>query len=131
MAELVYPELSYLLVGLAYKVDNGLGYGHQEKYLQRAYEKELALNKIPYQREVVVDLVYGGEKIGKYRLDFIVANKIVVEFKVGVEPRQIHVKQVLEYLRVTGFKLAIIVCFTRSGVRFKRVVNPDAPISSH
>ncbi len=125
MAELVYPELSYLLVGLAYKVANGLGYGHQEKYLQRAYEKELLLNKIPYLREKFVDLVYYEEKIGKYILDFIIDEKIVVELKVGVDPKHMHVKQVLEYLRVTNLRLAIIICFTRSGVKYKRVVNPD------
>jgi len=42
------PELSYKIVGIAYKVFKELGFGYQEKYYQRAYELELAKDKISY-----------------------------------------------------------------------------------
>jgi len=41
MKELVFPELSYKVIGIAFKVFNSLGYGHQEKYFQRAIALEL------------------------------------------------------------------------------------------
>lgn len=49
--ELIYPELSYQLISIAFKIYNQLGCGYQEKYYQRAYAIELDKEKIKYQSE--------------------------------------------------------------------------------
>jgi len=123
MSEIIYPKLSYEVIGAAFKVFNNLGYGHNEKYYQRAFSEELKIRKLDFEREKEVDLLYLGKKIGKYRLDFIVENKIVAELKVLSDFRQRHIKQVLGYLKQTKLKLAIIIYFTKTGVRYRRVVN--------
>ena len=123
--ELIYPELSYKLIGIAFKVYNSLGFGLQEKYYQRAFEKELTGLSMPYERECMIDLQYNGEKIGKYFLDFLIDNKIVVELKVAPRLRHIHIKQVFEYLKVLNKKLAILIFFTDQGVRYRRIINPN------
>lgn len=125
MGEIIYPELSYQLIGLAFRVSNQLGYGYQEKYYQRAYACELEKEKIKYIREFEVEINYGGQNIGKYKLDFIVENKIIVEFKVASEFRYRYVRQVLDYLNQTNKKLAILIYFTKSGIRYKRIINPN------
>jgi len=51
MKNLIYPELSYKIIGIAFKVFNDLGYGHQEKYFQRAMTLEFNKEKIKYERE--------------------------------------------------------------------------------
>lgn len=102
-----------------------MGFGLQEKYYQRAYEKELQALKIPYNKEYKIDLTYNGDKIGTYFLDFLIDNKIIVEMKVIPVVKNIHVKQVLEYLKVTNLKLAILIYFTKEGIQYKRVINPN------
>lgn len=91
--------MSYELVGSAFKVFNNLGYGHNEKYYQRAYEKELESRDIDFTREKKVDLKYFEDKTGTYYLDFLVENKIVVELKVLSVFRYRYIKQVLGYLK--------------------------------
>ncbi len=120
---LIYSEISYKIVGIAFDIFNKLGYGFQEKYYQRAFAKELDLLKIKYEKEKNIDVKYKDESIGRYLMDFVVDNKIVVEFKVRPRLGYIDIKQVLNYLKVGGFKLAIIIYFTNSGVKYRRIVN--------
>ncbi len=122
--DLIYPELSYELVGIAFKVYNQLGYGYQEKYYQRAYACELDKNKKSYSREVAVKIKYGDTFIGKYFLDFIVADKIIVELKIADDFKYKYIRQVLEYLNETNTKLAILIYFTKNGVKYRRIINP-------
>lgn len=125
MRELIYPKLSYKLIGVAYKIYNSLGFGLQEKYYQRAFERELIGLLVSYKKEYKIDLNYEGEKIGKYFLDFVVDDKIVIELKVAPRLRHVHIKQVFEYLKVLNKKLAILIFFTDQGVRYRRIINPN------
>ena len=124
MKELVYPELSYKIIGIAFKVFNDLGYGHQEKYFQRAMAIELGKDGIGYEREKEIKLNYSNQCIGKYFLDFLIENKIILELKVAPKFKHIHLKRTLEYLNVAKAKLAILIYFTRDGVKYRRIINP-------
>lgn len=126
---LIYPELCYELVGIAFKVYNQLGYGYQEKYYQRAYACELDKSKKLYRREVAVKIKYGDVLIGRYFLDFIVADKIIVELKIADDFKNKYIRQVLEYLNETNTKLAILVYFTRSGAKYRRIINSKVKIN--
>lgn len=123
--EIIYAELSYKIIGIAYKVFNSLQYGHQEKYYQRALELEFKKEKIKYEKEKEVALNYDGLKIGKYYLDFLIEDKIVVELKVLSSYRYKNTRQVLEYLKETNKKLAILIYFTQEGVKYRRIVSPN------
>lgn len=125
MADLVYPELSYQLVGAAFKIYNSLGYGIQEKYYQRAYANELQMLKLPFKQEYCIDLLYNNNKIGKCFLDFLIDNKIIIELKTQPQAKNIPISQVYRYLRATKLELAIIIFFTRDGIHSQRVLNPD------
>jgi len=120
---IVYPKLSYKLVGLAFEIYNELGPGYQEKYYQRAYEIALKENGIEFIREEFVPLTYKGNDIGRYYIDFVVDEKIVVEFKVGSLIRRGDIRQVLGYLNSKNLKLGIIVVVKSGGVTYKRIVN--------
>ncbi|MBI3558818.1 GxxExxY protein [Candidatus Gottesmanbacteria bacterium] len=121
--DLVYPELSYKLVGHAFRVYNDLGYGYPEKYYQQAYAKLLSENKINFEKEKYIKLPYLDEQVGKYFLDFIVDNKIVIELKVRPTLGYTNVKQVMGYLKSGKYKLAILIYFTREGIKYRRIVN--------
>jgi GxxExxY protein len=124
--DIVYPDLSYKIIGIVYKVYNKLGAGYKEKCYQNAIEMELQSNNIFYEREKEYFLFYDGKKMGKYYVDFFVENKIILELKVMkfYNNKVIHLSQVLEYLKVAGIKLGIIVFFTSTGVIYKRIIHP-------
>jgi GxxExxY protein len=91
----LYPELSYQIVGAAFAVCNELGVGYKEVYYQRAFAEELSKRKIPFVQEKAVDLRYGNKKVGQFFLDFLIDDKVVVELKVRSRLGYTNVKQVM------------------------------------
>lgn len=122
-SKVVYKELSYKIVGILFEVYNELGYGFKEKYYEKAVVKCLAGNKIKFKQQAPFNLLFKGEPIGKFFLDFIVEDKIVLELKKGNHFSKRNLQQVKEYLKITKTKLAILANFTESGVKFLRILN--------
>lgn len=123
MSEIVYKELSYKIVGILFSVHNELGNRYQEKYYQRAVEKALTTNNLSFKRELVTDLEYNGEKIGKYFLDFLIEDKIILELKTVRRLNPKDFSQVLGYLRANNLKLGILVNFKTERLSYKRILN--------
>jgi len=121
---IIYPELSYELMALLFKVHNTMGKNFQEKYYQRAVEIELKKQGIPYEREKLVRLYYEKENIGRYYIDFVVSNKIALEIKAADYFKREFTAQVLAYLSSAQLKLGIIVNFNSQTLLYKRYVNP-------
>lgn len=121
--DLIYPELSYEIVGIAFDVFNALGWGHKELYYQRAFASELDKLKLNYNKEKSVPLKYNDSIIGRYVIDFIVDDKVIVELKVRPKLGYAHVKQAMAYLQSLNLKLAILIYFTKEGVKYRRIIN--------
>ncbi len=121
----IYPELSYKIVGILFKVHNELGSGYQEKYYSRAIEQEFVKEGIKFDKEVKVCLKYNGNAIGRYFIDFIIENKIVLEIKTTPRLGRKDFKQISTYLLSRGFKLGIIVNFQGYKLDYHRVLNPQ------
>jgi len=123
--KLIYPELSYQLVGMLYDIHNELGNKYQEKYYQRAIAIELENRKVKFQKELPVNLMYKGKKIGIYFFDFLIENKIILEVKAVDKFRISDFKQISAYLKSKDLKLGIIANFRTEKLVYKRVLNPD------
>ncbi|HPZ74293.1 MAG TPA: GxxExxY protein [Candidatus Paceibacterota bacterium] len=121
--KIIYPELSYKIIGVAFKIFNEIGFGMSEKFYQKAFAKELDKEKISYEKEKCIKLNYQDQNIGSYFLDFLIEDKIIVELKVRPRFGYVHIRQVLSYLRSSGYKLAILIYFTRDGVKYRRIIN--------
>ncbi len=121
--KLVYPELSYILMGILFEVHNKLGTKYQEKHYQRAIEIKLKELNIPYQRELKIKLEFGKEELGDFFIDFVVDNKILLEIKKVWKISQDDIKQVLRYLRAAKLKLGIIANFKHKRLEFRRVLD--------
>lgn len=81
--DLLFPELSYLLVGIAFDVFNELGAGHMEKFYQKAYSIALVTKGISFKEQFYSPLFFQGQIIGRQFLDFLIDDKIVIEIKKG------------------------------------------------
>lgn len=120
---LVYPKLSYVIVGRCMKIHNELGNTMLEKHYQRAIERELLRQNIPFEREKRVEIVYEKESVGRYFLDFMVDLKLVLEVKACKQNMSKFHKQVLAYLRQLDLGLGIVVNFRKDRLNPYRVIN--------
>lgn len=125
---IVYPELSYQLMGALFKVHNKLGSSYQEKYYQRAIATELENQKLPFVREKEIILSYGNTGIGKYRLDFVIDDKLALEIKTVPFLKDEFIRQLLAYLVSANLKLGVIANFRTQRLTYRRVINPKVVI---
>lgn len=122
ITDLVFPELSYKIMGAIFKVHNELGPGFLESVYEKALIEELTCEGLKVESEKSINLMYKAKKIGTHRLDLVVDDKIVIEIK-AVERFSIHHRaQVTSYLKASGYKLGILVNFSKSKVEYLRVV---------
>ena len=121
--DLLYPELSYQIIGILFSVFNQLGYGYREKYYQRAIKNELLNFKIPFKEQITFPVGYKDKIIGRNIFDFLIDNKIILEIKRGDHFSQRDIIQTTGYLKSAGLKLAILARFSSRGLKFKRIIN--------
>lgn len=121
--DLIYPELSFKIVGCAFEVYNALGFGHSEKYYQKALAILFRKHGLIFKEQVYFPLKFQNEILGKGYCDFVVDGKIIVELKKNARFSKANIEQVNQYLKSSGLKLAILINYTPSGVIFKRILN--------
>ena len=112
MAEILYKDEAYKIVGCCMQVHGILGAGFLEEVYQEALEKELIAAGIPYEREAKLTIMYRGQPLEKkYVADFVCFGKIIVELKAVAALSDAHCAQVTNYLKATGFQLGLLVNF--------------------
>ena len=123
------PELNVLsgvTLGAAIEAHRAFGPGIEEALYKAALCAELRRRGIPFDTEVWFGVIYKGEVIGRRRIDLIVGGRIIVELKAVERLAPIHTQQVLTYLKITGFKLGLLINFNtiilKDGI--KRVIRP-------
>ncbi|MBI5841395.1 MAG: GxxExxY protein [Chloroflexi bacterium] len=125
MAELLFKQLSFAIIGAAMEVHNILGSGFLEAVYQKALEKELMLRGIPFEHKVKLPVMYKGELISEYEADLVVDGKIVVEIKSISRLNSIHEAQAIHYLTATGLQLALLVNFGAGSLEYRRVIKSE------
>lgn len=121
--DLVYPDLSYKIIGCAFNVFNSIGGGHKERVYQKAMEVALKEKGLTVIKEHYYPVKFNDVIVGKNFFDFYVEDKIVVELKSAGRFSKSNYDQVLNYLHVSKVKLALLISFGTEEVRCKRVVN--------
>ena len=120
---IIYKEDCKEIYGLLFKVQNGLGTNFQEKHYQRAFEELLIKNNIPYKKESPIKVKYEQKTIGNFLADFIIKDKILLEFKCVPRITNDHLKQVLRYIQSLNLKLGLIINFRIYPLKPLRVLN--------
>jgi len=121
MAELLFKELAFAIVGAAMEVHNQLGPGFLEAVYRKALLYELMLRRIPFEEEKVLPVYYKGQLIGEYKADIVVDGKIIPELKAVSVITKTHEAQALHYLAATGLQLALILNFGTGSLQQKRI----------
>ncbi|MDP8322441.1 MAG: GxxExxY protein [Candidatus Stygibacter australis] len=124
MSEYIYQKEIYKIRGAIYEVYKEIGCGFLEAVYQECLSKEFLLSKIPFvaQQNIVID--YKGENLVQfYCADFVCYDKIILEIKAIKSLEDIHLAQIMNYLKATGFKLGFLVNFySYPKVEIKRIV---------
>ena len=117
-------KLTFDIIGCAMKVHNTLGNGFQEVIYQRALAWELSNAKLSFAREIEQEIFYKNlaEPIGTRRADFVVEGKVLVELKAIIELEDVHLAQVLNYLKAYKFDVGLLINFGSKSLAFKRLV---------
>lgn len=105
------------------EVHKELGHGFLEAVYQEALAIEFQKQGIPFEKEKLLNIYYKEVKLNKYySADFICYNNIVVELKAIKELSNNDQSQAINYLKATGFELAILINFGSKSLQYKRIV---------
>ena len=126
--KVVYPELSYEIVGVLYSAHNKLGGYANEKQYGDYIENELKEQKIKYEREKVLDQYFPEERSGRHRIDFLIEDAIILELKCARILSKEAYYQIQRYLRALNKKLGLLVNFRDKYLRPHRILNSQTTI---
>lgn len=124
MEQVVYKSEAYQIIGVCMEMYNTLGYGFSEVVYKDAMEIEFLQRNINYRREDEHAVKYKGNILKhKFFADFTLHDTIIVEVKAhkdGITDNMIA--QTLNYLKVSGLRLALIINFGKTSLDYKRLV---------
>lgn len=132
MADILYKDESYKIIGSCMKVHAELGAGFltsppalsDREGAQEALEKQFIKEKIPYEREKLLKIDFDGQQLKKsFKADYVCYNKIIVELKAAIFIHNDNIEQTRNYLKATKLQLGLIVNFGEPSLKYKRVLN--------
>ena len=126
------------IIGCGFEVLKELGHGFVEKPYENALAVELGIRGIRYEQQRRYEVLYKGVKIGEYVPDLIAFGTVIVDVKVIERITDHEIGQMLNYLKISGLRVGLILNFRRARLEWKRVVDsksaqirpPDAPPST-
>lgn len=116
------PE-TYAIIGAGMEVHRELGHGFLEAVYQEAMAVEMTARKIPFQREVPLQVYYKGQKLATgYRADFVCYENVLVELKAISQLTSVDEAQVINEMKATGMQRALLMNFGAPSLEYKRRV---------
>lgn len=111
-------ELTGQIVDCFYKVHTTLGPGLFESVYEEALCYELSKKQLSFERQKPVDVIYENIKLNvAFIADIIVEQKVIIEVKSVETLSNVHKKQLLTYLKLTGIKIGLLVNFNVSLIK--------------
>lgn len=114
-------DITGAILRLFFRVYDRLGFGYLESVYCEALAYELSRAGMPFAREAGTDVWYEGHRVGRFRADFVVAQRVVVEAKACEIVKEAHRKQLLNYLRGSRLEVGLLLHFGPKP-RFHRVI---------
>lgn len=105
-------QITQAVIGAAIEVHRALGPGLLESAYSECLAREFSLREIPFQRELQVPISYKGVHLDcGYRLDFLIADLVILEVKAVQEIEPVHNAQLLSYLKLTSKRVGLLINF--------------------
>jgi GxxExxY protein len=120
--KLLLKDEVYLVVGCALEVLNTIGHGLHEKPYENALVVEFGRRAIPFVQQPHYPLLYKGVNVGEFVPDLVAWNAVVVDTKVIEGITDNERGQILNYLRITGHKVGVLLNFKRAKLEWERIV---------
>ena len=122
--ELKYKDITEKIIGASFEVHKFLGNGFQEVIYQKALAWEFSRVALSYEREIEQNIFYKDlqDPIGTRRADFVVEEKVLVELKAIIVLEDVHLAQVLKYLKAYKLEIGLLVNFGSKSLTSKRLV---------
>jgi len=120
-ADFLYKEETESVIGCAFSVLNEIGHGFHEKPYENALAVELAYQSIPFAQQPRFPIIYRDVKVSEFIPDLIVFDKIIVETKVIERITDQEIGQMLNYLKITGLPVGLVLNFRNPLLEFRRV----------
>jgi GxxExxY protein len=110
-------DISFIIRGCIFRVFNNLGPGLLESAYEAALLYELKKEGLTVQSQIALPMIYETVKVDVgYRLDIVVENKVIIELKSVEVLLDVHHKQVITYLKLSGLKLGLLVNFNSDDI---------------
>jgi GxxExxY protein len=123
MSNYLYEDDTYKIIGALIEVHKNLGKGFSEIVYKDAFEYELSKINFSFEREKEYLVHYKDIILNhKFYADFVVLDKIIIEIKSTDSLHEKHISQCLNYLHVSGHRLAILVNFNKTSLEYKRII---------
>jgi GxxExxY protein len=122
---ILLKEEAFRVVGAAFEVLNTLGHGLHEKPYENALVVEFSLAKIPFEQQLRFPVIYKTVQVSEYVPDLIAFGTVIVDPKVIDRITDHERGQMLNYLRITGLKVGLILNFKRAKLEWERLVLSD------
>jgi len=125
MVELIENQLTQKIIGCAMEVHSGLGPGLLESAYKECLYYKMGQVGLKVEKEKPLPLVYEKVKLDcGYRVDLLVENKIVIEIKAVECLNDVHMAQIMTYLKLSGCRVGLLMNFNVAHLRdgIKRIV---------
>jgi len=122
MSELLEKELVYQIVGCATSVINEIGHGLREKTYENALSIEFDHQAIKYNQQLTFPVYYRNQVVDEFIPDLVVENRIIIEIKTVEALDDEHRGQLINYLRITGKKVGLLLNFKHPKLQWERLV---------
>ncbi len=119
-------EITYRIIGAAYKVHGELGPGLLEKIYEEALAYQLYEEGLHVEKQIALPVFYRGHRLSvEYRLDMLVEDSVIVELKSVSEITDLFKKQLLTYLKVADKQVGLLINFNVRNLQcgITRIVN--------
>ena len=124
LANSIYPDETYAIVGAAMEVHRILGPGFSESIYQEALAIEFERQGIPFEKEKAIIVKYKDIELhNTFRADFVCYQDIIVELKALESTTPEHRSQIINYLKATRFKLGLLINFGERHLYRRRIIN--------
>lgn len=118
-------EITEKVIGCAYEVSNALGSGFVEKVYENSLFHQLKKSGLCVVQQHQINVFFDNVLVGEFFADLLVEDKVLLELKAVRQLDEVHIAQVMNYLKASGLPICLLINFGRPKIEIRRFVPYD------